>query len=143
WTNGGNGYLRIMQFSPSNNTINVKSYSSYTGLYLTDVGDQFTLKWHNDGAPGSGSATVVGRVRNAAFGKGCIGIAGATVNVGGATATTDSTGRYTLTIPPGQVFANATAAGYWISPQNVKLNDYFLYELDFFLTDSPPCPAIS
>src|SRR6266700_4148084 len=143
WTNGGNGYLRVMQFSPSNNTINVQTYSPYTGLYLTDSGDQFTLKWHNDGTPGGGSATVVGRVRNAAFGKGCIGIAGATVNVGGATVTTDSNGRFSLTIPPGQVFANATAAGYLISSQSVKLNDYFPNELDFFLTATPPCPQSS
>src|SRR6266567_6936010 len=60
-TNGGNGYLRVMQFSPSNDTINVQTYSPYTGLYLTDSGNQFTVKWRNDGTPGSGTATVTGR----------------------------------------------------------------------------------
>ncbi len=139
-TNGGNGYLRIMQFSPSNNTINVQTYSPYTGLYLTDSGDQFTLKWHNDGTPGSGTATVTGRVRSAAYGAGCSAISGATLNVGGTTATTDSTGRYSLTIPLGQVSASASAAGYLGSAQNVTLNDYFPNQLDFFLTPVPPCP---
>src|SRR5579859_2767168 len=52
WTNGGNGYLRIMQFSPSNNTIQVKTYSPFTKLFLTDSGNQFTLTWHNNGASG-------------------------------------------------------------------------------------------
>src|SRR5258708_5751961 len=62
WTHGGNGYLRIMHFSPANNTISVQAYSPNTGLYLTDSGNQFTVKGHNDGAPGSGTATVTGRV---------------------------------------------------------------------------------
>jgi hypothetical protein len=140
WTNGGNGYFRVMQFSPSNNTINVQTYSPYTGLYLTDSGDQFTLKWHTDGTPGNGTATVTGRVRSASYGAGCSVISGATISVGGITATTDGTGRYSLLIPPSQVSASATAAGYLASSQNVSLNDYFPNELDFFLTPVPPCP---
>ena len=140
WTNGGNGYLRIMQFSPSNNTINVETYSPYTGLFLTDSGNQFTLKWHNDGAAGSGSAVVSGRVRTAAYGTGCSSIVGATVNVGGATATTDSTGRYSLTLQPGQVSASASAAGYQTGNKTAALNDYFPNQLDFFLFPVPPCP---
>lgn len=139
WTNGGNGYLRIMQFSPSTNTINVKTYSPYTGLFLADAGNQFTLKWHNDGAAGSGTAVVSGRVRTASYGTGCTSIAGATVNVGGATATTDSTGRYSLTLPPGQISASATAPGYQAGTKSVSLNDYFPNELDFFLFPVPPC----
>lgn len=140
WTNGGNGYLRIMHFSPSNNTISVQTYSPYTGLYLTDSGNQFTVKWHNDGTPGSGTATVTGRVRTAAYGAGCSAIAGATVNVGSATATTDSTGRYSITLPPGTLSASASGAGFLSSTQNVTLNDYFPNQLDFFLTPVPPCP---
>ena len=139
WTNGGNGYLRIMQFSPSNNTINVKTYSPYTGLFLADAGNQFTLKWHNDGAAGSGTAVVSGRVRTASYGTGCSAIVGATVNVGGATATTDSTGLYSLTLPPGQVSASANAAGYQAGTKSATLNDYFPNELDFFLFPVPPC----
>ena len=140
WSNGGNGYLRIMQFSPSNNTIDVKTYSPYTGLNLTDSGNQFTLKWHNDGAAGSGVATVTGRVRTASYGNGCSAISGASINVGGIATTTDSTGRYSLSMKPGQVSANVSAAGYLASTQNVSLNDYFSNQLDFFLTPIPPCP---
>jgi hypothetical protein len=139
WTNGGNGYLRIMQFSPSNNTINVQTYSPYTGLSLADSGNQFTLKWHNDGAAGSGSAVVSGRVRTASYGTGCTAVAGATVNVGVAAATTDSTGWYSLTFPPGQVSASASAAGYQTGTKSAGLNDYFPNELDFFLFPVPPC----
>jgi Carboxypeptidase regulatory-like domain/Calcineurin-like phosphoesterase/Bacterial Ig domain len=139
WTNGGNGYLRIMQFSPSNNTINVNTYSPYTGLFLADSGNQFTLKWHNDGAAGSGSAVVSGRVRTASYGTGCTAVAGATVNVGVAAATTDSTGWYSLTLPPGQVSASASAAGYQTGTKSASLNDYFPNELDFFLFPVPPC----
>ena len=140
WANGGNGYLRIMQFSPSNNTIDVKTYSPYTGLNLTDSGNQFTLKWHNDGAAGSGVATVTGRVRTASYGNGCSAISGASINVGGIATTTDNTGRYSLSMKPGQVSANVSAAGYLASTQNVSLNDYFSNQLDFFLTPVPPCP---
>jgi len=113
-------------------SVNVQTYSPYTGLYLTDSGDQFTLKWHNDGTPGGGTATVTGRVRSASYGAGCRVISGATVNVGGVIATTDGTGRYSLTIPPSQVSASASATGYLGSAQNVTLNDYFPNQLDFF-----------
>lgn len=134
WTNGGNGYLRIMKFSPSKNTISVQSYSPFTGLFLTDSANQFTLKWHNDGKPGSGTATVTGRVRTAASGSACKPIAGATVNIGGVTATTDSSGNYTLTQSPGQLSSSAKASGFNTETQTAALNDYFPNELDFFLT---------
>lgn len=140
WTNGGNGYLRIMKFSPSNNTIQVQSYSPYTGLFLTDAANQFTLKWHNDGASGTGTATITGRARTSGYGLGCSVIPNATVNVGGVTATTDATGTYSLSVPPGQLSATATATGYLSSSQSATFNDYFPNELDFFMTPVPPCP---
>jgi hypothetical protein len=143
WTNGGNGYLRIMQFSPQSNSITVTTYSPYTGLFLTDTENQFTLKWHNDGNPGTGTAVVSGRVRTASYGNNCAVIAGATVNVGGATALTDSSGRYSLALPPGAVSANANAAGFLKSAQNLTLNDYFPNQVDFFLTPVPPCAQSS
>jgi len=140
WTNGGNGYMRIMQFSPQNNSIAVTTYSPYTGLFLTDAGNQFTLKWHNDGTPGTGTAVVSGRVRTASYGNNCAAIAGATINIGGATTLTDSTGRYSLALPPGTMSASANAVGFLPATQNLKLNDYFPNQVDFFLTSVPPCP---
>jgi hypothetical protein len=143
WTNGGNGYLRIMKFSPSNNTIQVQGYSPYTGLFLTDAANQFTLKWHNDGAAGTGTAKITGRVRTSGYGLGCSVISGATVSVDGVTATTDAIGNYSLSVAPGQFSATATASTYQTASQTGVLNDYFPNQLDFFLTPVPPCPQSS
>lgn len=139
WTNGGNGYLRIMRFSPSGNTIRVQSYSPYTGLYLTDSANQFTLKWHNNGALGTGIARVTGRTRTSSHGAGCRLIAGASVNVGGVNTITDSYGRYSVNLSPGQVSAIVSARGYQTASGTAVLNDYFPNNLDFFLIPVP-CP---
>lgn len=42
-TNGGNGYLRIMEFSPSNSTLRVQSYSPYSDDYLLKPRFDFTV----------------------------------------------------------------------------------------------------
>lgn len=39
--NGGNGYMRLIQFDPDNSAIHVKSYSPTLGLYKTDAANQF------------------------------------------------------------------------------------------------------
>lgn len=143
WTNGGNGYLRIMQFSPSTNTIQVKTYSPYLNTYLTDAANQFTLKWHNDGAAGSGTAKIVGRVRSSGYALNCKVVSGATVNVGGTSATSDANGYFALSIPPGQYSATAKAAGFLDGVQTTTLTDYFPNQLDFFLSSTPPCPQNS
>jgi formylglycine-generating enzyme len=41
--NGGNGYLRLMEFDESNGMIQIKTYSPYLDQYLTDAGNQFDL----------------------------------------------------------------------------------------------------
>ena len=145
WTNGGNGYLRIMKFSPSLNKLSVWTYSPYTGLYLTTSADQFTLKWHNNGAPGSGLATVRGRVRSTRA-SGCTPISGASANINGATAVTDASGTYAINLRPGSgLTAAVTASGWNRQQQTVTLNDYFPNQVDFFLTPvvSMPCPQSS
>ncbi|MBL0334030.1 MAG: DNRLRE domain-containing protein [Chitinophagaceae bacterium] len=43
YSNGGNGYLRIMQFIPNQNQISVKTYSPYSNTSFTGSGSQFTL----------------------------------------------------------------------------------------------------
>ena len=43
YPNGGNGFLRIMEFSPINNTIQVKTYSPTLNQYETKGSSQFTL----------------------------------------------------------------------------------------------------
>jgi len=49
--NGGNGLLRIMTFSPANNTISVKTYSPSLAQFETDFDSQFTLSYDMSGAP--------------------------------------------------------------------------------------------
>lgn len=41
--NGGNGYLRLIKFYPSQDKVEVKTYSPYLKTYLTDRDNQFTL----------------------------------------------------------------------------------------------------
>ncbi|MEO8088246.1 MAG: LamG-like jellyroll fold domain-containing protein, partial [Bacteroidota bacterium] len=40
---GGDGWMRIMRFSPSTNSISVKTYSPYLGQYETDANSQFSV----------------------------------------------------------------------------------------------------
>ena len=42
-TNGGNGWLRILEFSPRDDKIFVKTYSPYLNKFETDPSSQFTL----------------------------------------------------------------------------------------------------
>ena len=43
--NGGDGFLRLMEFSPSNHVIRVKTYSPWTGEWSTNADGCFTLEW--------------------------------------------------------------------------------------------------
>ena len=45
-TNGGNGWLRVMTFSPAGNSIAVQTYSPVLGQYMTDANSQFTVPWN-------------------------------------------------------------------------------------------------
>ncbi len=44
--NGGNGLMRLMYFSPSNNLVSVKTYSPHTGAFETDSNSEFTLPYN-------------------------------------------------------------------------------------------------
>jgi len=44
-TNGGNGWLRILEFHPAEDTIYVRTYSPYLNIYETDADSQFTLDY--------------------------------------------------------------------------------------------------
>ncbi len=44
--NGGNGLMRLMTFSPANNSISIKTYSPWTLSYETDFNSQFTLPYN-------------------------------------------------------------------------------------------------
>ncbi len=67
YTNGGNGWLRIMQFLPNLNQIAVKTYSPYTGTFQTGASSEFTLS-ANLSAPFS----LIGTVSVASGSNACI-----------------------------------------------------------------------
>lgn len=50
-TNGGNGLMRLMTFSPSNNVIQVKTFSPWINQYETDADSQFTLPYSMQSSP--------------------------------------------------------------------------------------------
>lgn len=53
WTNGGNGFMRIMDFSPSNNVVSVETFSPWTGEAEQDEDSRFLFNYHMVGPPGS------------------------------------------------------------------------------------------
>lgn len=63
YTNGGNGYLRIMQFRPAEDKIYVKTYSPYLNLYEIDLSSQFTLDYDMTGTPAV-PPTLIGKAIN-------------------------------------------------------------------------------
>lgn len=63
--NGGNGYLRLMEFSPTDNKIYVKTYSPTLGTFQTDVNSQFELDYE---MAVSGAFEVIGTVEDVASG---------------------------------------------------------------------------
>jgi probable HAF family extracellular repeat protein len=59
-TNGGDGYLRVLLFSPSRNKIIVKTYSPYTATYRSGTGSSFEIDYDmSDGFTSLGSNTGV------------------------------------------------------------------------------------
>jgi hypothetical protein len=55
YVNGGNGFMRIMTFSPSNNVVTVQTYSPWTGQYESDEDSEFFFGY--DMRPLGGSAS--------------------------------------------------------------------------------------
>jgi PKD repeat protein len=54
YSNGGNGFLRLYQFSSSNNLVRVKTHSPYVNQYETDADSQFQFSYQmSEGAAAS------------------------------------------------------------------------------------------
>ncbi len=51
YPNGGNGFLRTLEFSPIDNQIHVQTYSPWLNQYETDASSQFTLNYDMDTGP--------------------------------------------------------------------------------------------
>lgn len=52
--NGGNGWLRILEFRPASDTIAVRTYSPFLDAYETDADSEFTLAYAMDPACADG-----------------------------------------------------------------------------------------
>jgi carboxypeptidase family protein/Big-like domain-containing protein/calcineurin-like phosphoesterase family protein len=89
--NGGNGYLRIMKFHPSSDTIDVLTYSPYLNSYLTDSGNQFTIPWHK--WTGTGTGSISGIVKDISS---CSALANAPIKSNAGSTVTSSSGAYTI-----------------------------------------------
>jgi hypothetical protein len=93
----GQGYLRILTFSKSNNTISVETYSPVLDTYMTDAANKFTVPWHASGTPAPGTGTITGSVRRAP--PDCTTLTSGKVSAGSIAATITSSGKYTLNLP--------------------------------------------
>ena len=58
--NGGDGWLRIMEFSPANNQIRVRTYSLSLNQFETDADSEFTLSYDMTPNPNIPPVTSVG-----------------------------------------------------------------------------------
>jgi hypothetical protein len=64
-TNGGDGWLRILEFVPADNAINVKTYSPTLDRYENDLDSQFSLTYQMGGIPFAELGHVEGAVSGA------------------------------------------------------------------------------
>jgi hypothetical protein len=113
-TNGGNGWLRIMTFRPSLNRIDVLTYSPYLKQFKDDSNNQFSLTWHSTPSSASEGA-IKGQISGQRIAPSpymCMPISGATLTAGGASATSDSNGTFSLSLSPGNYSLSAAAPGW-------------------------------
>ena len=138
WPNGGNGYLRILDFHPLQNTIDVATYSPYLNQFSSDAKQHFTLSYHNPGFA-TGSGTLAGRVREARHGSStdCKPVFGVTVTAGTQSAVTDASGNYSLTLTPDTYGSTTSGTGWKSSTLSAMVHDGYTSDLEFFLT--PTC----
>jgi hypothetical protein len=133
---GGQGYLRILKFSPSLNTISVSTYSPTLNRNLTDSNNQFAVQWHSTGPNPNGSGIVAGRVKDLSS---CSAISGGTVSTTGHSSPTDSKGNFSLTLSAPATYAvTAQAGGYPSAVKNVNAATGYPTFTKYFLSNQPP-----
>jgi hypothetical protein len=115
-TNGGNGYLRIMKFHPSSDTIDVSTYSPYLNSFLTDATNQFTIPWHN--WTGTGTGSIAGVVKDISS---CAALAARVSSSTGSTVAGTS-GNYSLNgVVPGTYTVKASYPNYTSTGKSVTV----------------------
>ena len=130
--NGGDGWLRILTFHPSTNSISAQTFSPFLNQFNTDAANQFTVLYHNPN-PASGMGTIGGKIRNT---NTCAPLSGITVALAGASTTTAADGTYSLSVPPAAYSISASGAGWVSNTQQESVADSFNTNLNFYLT---PC----
>jgi hypothetical protein len=135
-TRGGNGYLRILTFRPSQNRIEVRTYSPYVRAWRTDARNQFTIPMYGD-ASAAGTGYVTGHAR----GADCRELAGATVSAAGVSVHADRAGLYTLPAnAPNTITVRAADSGWESALQTTPVRTATLALRDFYLRPALPCP---
>jgi hypothetical protein len=149
YPNGGDGWLRLYKFHPASNSVEVFTYSPYresTGrsAWLTDAENQFSFPINAHASTASGTGTVKGRLRAARTGStgDCKGISGATVSAGGAQATTDTNGVYSLAVSAPQTHTVSTdPVGWKAASKSSTVWPDMTDQLEFFLTAVSESPT--
>lgn len=137
FSNGGNGWLRVMTFHPASNTISVSTYSPFINQNMTDASNQFTLAYHNP-FPNSGTASISGKVRKQSD---CSAVAGIKVSAGSFSTTSASDGTYRLAVPPGSYSITASGAGWNTSSKSETASDSLDTQTNFYLNPTSGCTA--
>ena len=140
-TNGGNGFFRILTFHPSENRIDVTTYSPYLNQFRTTADEQFSMPLTTVGITDT-IGSIAGKVRTPT----CQVIAGATVSTAGFTATSNTSGVYQIggLVPNGVggYSLSASRDGFTPLANPGTANAGFTDEVNFYLTanaTAPPC----
>jgi hypothetical protein len=133
---GGGGFLRVLRVIPLEGRIEVRTYSPWSNTYKTDAENEFVLSMNAD--PTLTTGTVSGRVRD----TNCAAIGGATVTAAGVSATTNSSGYFSLSAPVGSNSVTVTKAGWQTQSKTTDVKPGYGVHLDYYLTAEPTsCPA--
>jgi len=137
FSNGGNGWLRVMTFHPASNTVSVSTYSPFLNKNMTNASNQFTLAYHNP-FPNSGMGSISGKVRKQ---SGCSAVAGVKVSAGSFSTTSAFDGTYRLAVPPGSYSVTASGSGWNTSTKSETASDSLDTQMNFYLTTGSPSPT--
>jgi hypothetical protein len=73
WTNGGDGFMRVIDFSPSNNVVVFQTFSPWTGEWLTDAESELFFNYNMEsGVGGSNNTPFTALGTNAGVAPGAI-----------------------------------------------------------------------
>lgn len=115
-TNGGNGYLRIMRFHPSSDTIDVSTYSPHLNAFLADANNRFTIPWHK--WTGAGNGSVAGLVKDIST---CTALT-ATVSSSAGSQVATSSGNYSFaSLAPGTYKITAAYPNYTSISKSIQV----------------------